>query len=92
MTEENDRKKYDHLKGLIGGKVKTGNPIRDELIVSDATLNLADLLKKRPNIDFEGKKMLTEEEGKAIFHRGRKLRDAKESKSKKSSKIETKEE
>ena len=35
--------------------MKTGNPIRDELIVSDATLNLADLVKKRPNIDFEPK-------------------------------------
>ena len=60
MTEENDRKKYAHLKGLIGGKVKTGNPIRDELIVSDATLNLADLLKKRPNIDFEPKEEVKE--------------------------------
>ena len=48
MTDENDKKKYEHLKGLIAGKLKTGNPIRDDLIVSDAKLNLADLIKKRP--------------------------------------------
>ena len=55
MSEENDIKAYEHYKGLIAGKIKTGNPIRDELIVSDATLNLADLVKKRPKIDFEPK-------------------------------------
>ena len=55
MTDENAKKKYAHLKGLIAGKLKTGNPIRDELIVSDATLNLAQLIKVRPNIDFEDK-------------------------------------
>ena len=53
MTDENAKKKYAHLKELIAGKIKTGNPIRDELIVSDATLNLAQLIKVRPNIDFE---------------------------------------
>ena len=53
MSVENDKKFYVHLQGLIAGNVKTGNPTRDELIVSDATLNLADLIKKRPNIDFE---------------------------------------
>ena len=84
MTEENDRKKYDHLKGLIGGSVKTGNPIRDELIVSDATLNLADLLSKRPNIDFEPKEKVVEEVKEEV--------EVKEKKIKKSSKIETKEE
>ena len=55
MTDENAKKLYEHFKGLIDGKLKTGNPIRDALIVSDATLNLADLVKKRPNIDFEEK-------------------------------------
>ncbi len=53
MTDENAKKKYAHLKGLIAGKLKTGNSVRDELIVSDAERHLADLLKKRPNIDFE---------------------------------------
>ena len=60
MSEENDKKFYVHLKGLIAGNVKTGNPVRDELIVSDATLNLADLIKKRPNIDFEEDKVKEE--------------------------------
>lgn len=53
MTDENARKKYAHLKGLIAGKLKTGNPVRDDLIVSDAQRHLADLIKKRPNINFE---------------------------------------
>ena len=53
MTDENVKKLYIHFKGLIAGKMKTGNAVRDELIVSDATLNLADLIKKRPNIVFE---------------------------------------
>ena len=55
MTDANAKKLYVHFQELIGGKMKTGNAIRDELIVSDATVNLADLIKKRPNIDFETK-------------------------------------
>ncbi len=58
MTDENAKKKYAHLKGLIAGKLKTGNAVRDDLIVSDAQRHLADLLKKRPNIDFEPKEEL----------------------------------
>ena len=61
MTDENAKKLYVHFKELIAGKLKTGNAIRDELIVSDATLNLADLVKKRPNIDFEPKEEVGEE-------------------------------
>ena len=53
MTDENAKLKYAHLKGLIAGNVKTGNAVRDDLIVSDAERHLADLLKKRPNIVFE---------------------------------------
>ena len=56
MTDENAKKKYVHLKGLIAGKLKTGNPVRDDLIVSDAERHLADLIKKRPNIDFDNSK------------------------------------
>ena len=55
MTDENAKKLYTHYKGLISGKMKTGNPVRDDLIVSDAERHLADLIKKRPNIDFEPK-------------------------------------
>ena len=53
MTDENAKLKYAHLKGLIAGKMKTGNAVRDDLIVSDAERHLADLLLKRPNIVFE---------------------------------------
>ena len=63
MTNENAIKKYNHLKGLIDGKYKSGNPVRDELVVSDAKKHLADLLKKRPNLVFEEVKV--EEEVKS---------------------------
>ena len=53
MSDENDKKLYAHYKSLAGGSMKSGNPIRDELIKSDAAKHLADLIKKRPNIQFE---------------------------------------
>ncbi len=56
MTDEGAKKKYVHLKWLIGRNMKTGNAVRDDLIVSDAERHLADLLKKRPKIDFDGSK------------------------------------
>ncbi|KKK94894.1 hypothetical protein LCGC14_2678280, partial [marine sediment metagenome] len=55
MSEENDKKLYAHYKSLAGGSMKSGNPVRDELIKSDAAKHLADIIKKRPNIDFEEK-------------------------------------
>ena len=61
MTDENAKRKYAHLKGLIEGKLKTGNPVRDDLIVSDAKKHLADLIKKRPNINFEEKTIVIDE-------------------------------
>lgn len=53
MSEEGDKKLYAHYKSLSGGSMKSGNPVRDELIVADAKKHLADLIKKRPNIVFE---------------------------------------
>ena len=60
MSEEQDRRLYEHFKNLTEGNMKSGNPVRDELIVSDATRHLADLLKKRtkrgaPNFEEETK-------------------------------------
>ncbi len=60
MSEEQDRRLYEHFKNLTEGNMKSGNPVRDELIVSDATRHLADLLKKRakrgaPNFEEEPK-------------------------------------
>ena len=75
MSVENDKKFYVHLQGLIAGNVKTGNPTRDELIVSDATLNLADLIKKRPNNDYE-------EEPRAPTQPEQTVEEKKENKSK----------
>lgn len=53
MTVEGDIKLYNHFKGLIDGDVKTGNSVRDQLIVSDAKKNLEDLMSKRPDTKFE---------------------------------------
>lgn len=64
MSEEGDKKLYAHYTALIGGSVKSGNPVRDELIVSDAKKHLADLIKKRPNSDFDGSKARAAEEAK----------------------------
>lgn len=50
MSEEGDKKLYAHYTALIGGSVKSGNPVRDELIVSDAKKHLADLVKKHPEL------------------------------------------
>ncbi len=53
MSEEVDKRLYKHFKSLIAGSLKTGNSVRDELVVSDAKRHLADLIKKRPKIIFE---------------------------------------
>ena len=56
MTEENDKKLYAHLTGLIKGSANTNNTVRNELIVSDAKRHLAQfikVMKKRdPNLVF----------------------------------------
>ena len=55
MTKENLEKKAKHLKGLVEGKVKTGNSTKDELIKSDAQNNLNELISKFPNLEQEAK-------------------------------------
>lgn len=47
MSEEQDKRLYEHYKNLSLGNMKSGNSVRDELIVSDAKKHLADLLNKR---------------------------------------------
>ena len=54
MSEEIDKRLYSHYKRLTEGISKSGNPVRDELVVADAKKHLADLIKKRPDIQFEG--------------------------------------
>ena len=55
MSDEGNKKLHKHYTSLIAGKIKTGNPVRDDLIVSDAKKHLADLVKKNPNIISEEK-------------------------------------
>lgn len=49
MTKENIIKLYKHFCEVAAGKVeKTSNPVRNELIISDAKKNKADLELKFP--------------------------------------------
>ena len=50
MGEVENKKLFEHYTNLINCVVKTGNPVRDDLIVSDAKRHLADLVKKNPSI------------------------------------------
>ena len=50
MSEEGNKKLQKHYTELTEGKIKTGNPVRDDLIVSDAKKHLADLVKKNPGL------------------------------------------
>jgi len=50
MSDENNKKLYDHYNNVINGNVKSGNAVRDDLNVSDAKRHLADLVKKNPNL------------------------------------------
>lgn len=53
MTIENLEKQYAHLTNLVAGNHKSGNPVRDELIKSDAVRTMAILLKKFPSLEDE---------------------------------------
>ena len=75
MSEENDKKFYRHLKNVINGKYSTErfekkdlgeennlDGISNALMISDATLNLAELIRKRPKINFEESEAPEQEE------------------------------
>ena len=51
MTLANLKKQYEHLVSLTKGNVKTGNSVRDLLIVSDAERTLKKFLKKFPELE-----------------------------------------
>ena len=53
MSEEQNKRLHAHYTSLSNGKVKSGNPVRDELVVSDAKKHLADLIKKNPGLVVE---------------------------------------
>ena len=50
MSEEINKKLYLHYTRLSEGNYKSGNSVRDQLIVSDAKKHLADLVKKNPSL------------------------------------------
>ncbi len=50
MSEEGNKKLFKHYTAVAGGSMSTGNSVSNELIVSDAKKNLADLVKKNPSL------------------------------------------
>ena len=72
MSEENNKKAYDHYTGLIDGKLKTGNSVKDELIVSDAKRHLADLVKKNPSLVESVEEVKEEPEEEVTKSKGKK--------------------
>ena len=53
MSEEENKKLFEHYTAVASGSVKSGNSVSNELIVSDAKKHLADLVKKNPSLDVE---------------------------------------
>jgi len=51
MSLDNLKVLKEHYEKLTEGNVKTGNQIRDGLIVSDAKSNLKELLSKFPQLE-----------------------------------------
>ena len=50
MSEEGNKKLFDHYTAVAGGSVRSANSVSNELIVSDAKKHLADLIKKNPSL------------------------------------------
>ena len=53
MSEEGNKKLFAHYTAVAGGSMSSGNSVSNELIVSDAKKNLADLIKKNPSLVVE---------------------------------------
>jgi len=51
MTKETIQKLIKHFKNVAEGNLKTGNPTKDALIVSDAKINLKKILEKHPEVE-----------------------------------------
>ena len=67
MSEEGNKVLFAHYTAVINGSHKSANSVSNELIVSDAKGNLADLIKKNPKQDLDGAiaKATTEDKKKA---------------------------
>jgi len=48
MSDQEDKRLYDHFTSLIAGSHSSGNSVANQLIVSDAKRHLADLVSKHP--------------------------------------------
>ena len=64
MSEEGNEKLFAHYKAVIGGSHKSSNSVSNELIVSDAKGNLADLVKKNPSLETTPKEIPEEPKSK----------------------------
>ena len=64
MSEEENKRLYAHYASRASGSYKTANPsnpVRDELVKSDAKRHLADLIKKNPGLVVEEVRPVEEE-------------------------------
>ena len=64
MSEEENKKLFAHYTAVAGGSVKSKNSVSNELIVSEAKRNLADLIKKKIKQDLDGAIAKAEAEAK----------------------------
>ena len=51
MSDQENKRLFEHYTNVANGNVKSGNAIRDDLNVSDAKRHLADLIKKNPSLE-----------------------------------------
>ena len=64
MSLEQNLRLKAHYEGLAGGSLKSGNSVKDELVVSDAERHLADLLLKNPGLNEPEKPKESKSKGK----------------------------
>lgn len=50
MSDEENKRLFEHYTSIINGNLKSSNPVRNNLNVSDAKRHLADLINKNPNL------------------------------------------
>ena len=51
MSEQENKRLFEHYTNVANGNVKSGNAVRDDLNASDAKRHLADLIKKNPSLE-----------------------------------------
>ena len=51
MSDEMNKRLFEHYTNVINGNVKSGNSVRDELNISDAKKHLADLINKNLSLE-----------------------------------------